>query len=224
MKQLPKIKVKGTLTERTFEILKDAIINLELKPGELIKEEEISKQIGVSRTPIRAAFNRLVYEGLLKIVPGKGTFVAELTEKQVEDLLSVRELLEGLSIELAATLRTEEDLKNMRYILHRQEEALTGEFKSKKVFLDIDSELHNYIAGISQNEYLQKQLSSILMNSRRFLNATTADTFFLEVIREHKELYKYIENQNTEKAKEHMQNHIHNIKMRMIKNLNIQKD
>jgi len=221
MNKLPKIKSKGTLTERTFEILKDAIVNLELKPGQLIKEEEISEQIGVSRTPIRAAFNRLVYEGLLVIVPGKGTFVAELTEKQVEDLLIVRKLLEGLSIELAATLRTEEDLKNIRYLLHKQEEALRGEFKSKRAFLDIDSELHNYIASISKNEYLQKQLSIIIMNSRRFLNATTEDTFFLEVIEEHKELYKYIEDQKPEKAKEYMQKHIDNIKIRMIKSLNI---
>ncbi|WP_077369850.1 GntR family transcriptional regulator [Anaerosalibacter sp. Marseille-P3206] len=221
MNKLPKIKSKGTLTERTIEILKDAIVNLELKPGQLIKEEEIAEQIGVSRTPIRAAIDRLVYEGLLVVIPGKGTFVTELTHKQVDDLLSVRKLLEGLSIELAATLRTEEDLKNIRYLLHKQEEALRGEFKSKKVFLDVDSELHNYIASISKNEYLQKQLSIIIMNSRRFLNATTEDTFFLEVIEEHKELYKCIEDQKPEKAKEYMQKHIDNIKIRMIKSLNI---
>ncbi|OZV13909.1 hypothetical protein CIW83_00250 [Tissierella sp. P1] len=220
MRQLPQIKSKGTLAERTYDILKNAIVELELKPGELITEEDISEQLGVSRTPIRSALNRLLHEELIEMIPGKGTFVAQLTKKQIDDLLSIRELLESLSIQLAATLRTQEDLEKIEYILYKQEQSFTGQFKSQQDFLTFDSEFHCLIAEISQNKYLEKQLLQILNNCRRYLNATTIDIIMPDVLKEHKELYEQIKNQDVEKAKLCMQKHIDNIRTRMIENLN----
>lgn len=215
--KLPEIKSKGTLADRTYVALKNAIINLELKPGQLITEEEISNILGVSRTPIRTAFSNLQHDGLISIIPGKGTFVSEITEKQVEDLMNVRELLEGLSAQLAARERIEEDLENLRYMMYRQEESVKGKYKNIKFYLDIDSEFHKYIASIGKNEYLEKQLSSTLANTRRFLNALTPDTVLEEVLVEHNKLYEYIKKQDEAKAREHMKKHIDNIKTRMIK-------
>jgi DNA-binding GntR family transcriptional regulator len=154
------------------------------------------------------------------MIPGKGTFVAQLTKKQIDDLLSIRELLESLSIQLAATLRTQEDLEKIEYILYKQEQSFTGQFKSQQDFLTFDSEFHCLIAEISQNKYLEKQLLQILNNCRRYLNATTIDIIMPDVLKEHKELYEQIKNQDVEKAKLYMQKHIDNIRTRMIENLN----
>lgn len=217
--KLPEVKFKGTLADRTYIALKNAIIDLELKPGQLITEEEISNELGVSRTPIRTAFSHLQHDGLIKSIPGKGTFVTEITEKQVEDLLSLRVLLEGFSVHLAAKKRTEEDLETLRYMMYRQEETFKGRFKNKKAFLDIDSDFHRYIAKIGGNEYLEKLLSNTIVNTRRFLNATTADTFYEEVIDEHEKIYEYIEMQDEIKAEEYMKWHITNVKVRMLKNI-----
>lgn len=116
-------------------------------------------------------------------------------------------------------MRTEEDLENIRYMLYRQEEAFLGRYKSKKLFLDIDFDFHKYIASISKNEYLEKQLTNILINSRRILNATTIESYFNEVMEEHKKIYNYLEVKDSEKAKEYMKKHIDRIKFRMLENI-----
>lgn len=217
--KLPEVKTKGTLADRTYIALKNAIIDLELKPGQPITEEEISKKLGVSRTPIRTALGHLQHDGLIKVIPGKGTFVTEITEKQVEDLLSIRELLESLAVKLAAKKRTEEDLEALRYIIYRQEDTFRGRFKNKKAFLDIDTEFHGFIGKISRNEYLENQLASVMINIRRFLNATTVDAFFEDVINEHKKIYEYIEMQDESTAEEYMKKHVNKVKIRMLESL-----
>jgi len=112
-------------------------------------------------------------------------------------------------------MRTEEDIENLKFILYKQEETFKGKFKNKKAFLDIDYDFHRYIASISKNEYLERLLSNVLMNSRRFLNASTMEAFLDCVIDEHNMIFECIIIQDEYKAKEYMQKHIDNIKMRM---------
>lgn len=221
MIQLPQIKTAGTLSERTYDIIKSAIIGLYLKPGELITVEDISEQLGVSRTPIRTALNRLIEEGLVEIITGKGTFVTCLTEKQAIDMLSVRELLECYSIQSATILRTDEDLDDLEYLLTKQELLMKGKRISQQDFLTYDSEFHNLISKISKNEYLEKQLCNMYSNSMRYLIASTVENISLIAMDEHRELYEQIKNQDSEKAKLYMQKHMRNIKERIINHLNI---
>ncbi|MDD4781755.1 MAG: GntR family transcriptional regulator [Tissierellia bacterium] len=219
MKQLPHIKTTGTLSERTYEILKSEIVNLELKPGQLITVEDISEQLGVSRTPIRTALNRLIEEDLVEILPGKGTFVTRLIEKDAIDLLNVRGRLECYSIELASILRTTEDLENLEYLINKQELITKGSHRKQQDFLNNDSEFHNTIAKISKNKYLEKQLMQMHTNCMRYLNESTIDYVIYEASEEHIELFEQIKNQNTEKAILYMQKHIENIKNRVIGHL-----
>lgn len=212
-------KITGTLSDKTYEILKNAIIILDLKPGELITVEEISEQLGVSRTPIRTALNRLIGDGLVEMIPGKGTFVNRLSQKQAIDLLNVRELLESYSVKLAAELRTDEDLKELEYMMNRTEFAFSRDFSINEA-LSFDSEFHIAIAKISGNSYLEKQLVNLLENSRRYLNATTFQNMSSHVIAEHRELFEQIKNQDASKAEICIKKHIVNIKNRMINYIN----
>ncbi len=224
MLQLPQIKTTGTLSEKTYEILKKAIIQLELKPGELITVENISEQLGVSRTPIRTALNRLINDGLIEMIPGKGTFVKSLSQKEATDLLNVRELLECYSVKLAAELRTEDDLKQLEYILNKAELTCKRKNKNNQEFLTLDSEFHETIARISSNSYLEKQLSMIVDNCRRYLNATTFEKTIPDVLVEHKELYEQIKKQDILLSEACMKKHITNIKDRMIYYINLNEN
>lgn len=215
MFQLPQIKTTGTLSDKTYEILKTAIIQLEFKPGELITVEEISEQLGVSRTPIRTALNSLINDGLIEMIPGKGTFVRSLSQKEATDLLNVRELLECYAVKLAAELRTEKDLKQLEYLVHRTELAYKRENKNYQEFLTYDSEFHMTIAKVSNNSYLEKQLTIMLDNCRRYLNYTTFEKEVPDAINEHKELFEQIKKQDVSTAELCMQKHIRNIKDRM---------
>lgn len=213
--QLPQIKTTGTLSDKTYEILKNAIIILDLKPGELITVEGISEQLGVSRTPIRTALNRLINDGLVEMIPGKGTFVKKLSQKEAMDLLNIRELLECYSAKLAALSRTDEDLKELEQTMNKTEFAFRSDYSSHEI-LEFDTKFHSTIAKISGNSYLQRQLIVMLDNCRRYLNASTFQFMSEEVIVEHRELFEQIKNQDAEKAEMCVKKHIKNIKNRMI--------
>ena len=84
-----------------FNTLRRASLRGELKPGERLMEIQLANKLGVSRTPIREAIRKLELEGLVLMVPRKGAEVAEITEKNLRDVLEVRCALEELAVQLA---------------------------------------------------------------------------------------------------------------------------
>jgi DNA-binding GntR family transcriptional regulator len=82
--------------------LREAIVGNLMKPGSRLLEIQLSRQLGVSRTPLREAFAQLEREGLVTIVPRVGVFVREVTQKDIDEIYAVRAALEGLAVELAA--------------------------------------------------------------------------------------------------------------------------
>ena len=89
------------LRDVVFNTLRRAILRGELKPGERLMEIQLANKLGVSRTPIREAIRKLELEGLVLMIPRKGAEVAEITEKNLRDVLEVRCALEELAVQLA---------------------------------------------------------------------------------------------------------------------------
>ena len=89
------------LREQVYDIIKNMIVHREIAPGEKINEEQIAKQTGVSRTPIREALCRLDNEKIIEMIPRKGAFVIRQSEETVREVLEIREVLEGLVTRLA---------------------------------------------------------------------------------------------------------------------------
>ena len=85
------------LREVVFENIRKAIIEGVLKPGERLMEIQLSEQLGVSRTPVREAIRMLELEGLVVMLPRKGAYVANISKKDLMDILEVRVGLEGLA-------------------------------------------------------------------------------------------------------------------------------
>lgn len=121
MGTLKKIKENKTLTEQIYDELKSAIIELELKPGEFVTEEYLAEQLGVSRTPLKSAISKLIFEGLMAYEVGKGTYISELTYDQLRNYFQVRQALEPLSVELAKKNCTDAFLKELKDIVAEQE-------------------------------------------------------------------------------------------------------
>ena len=86
------------LRDVVFNTLRQAILRGELKPGERLMEIQLANKLGVSRTPIREAIRKLELEGLVLMIPRKGAEVAEITEKNLRDVLEVRCALEELAV------------------------------------------------------------------------------------------------------------------------------
>ena len=105
------------LRDVVFNTLRKAILRGELKPGERLMEIQLANKLGVSRTPIREAIRKLELEGLVLMIPRKGAEVAQITEKNMQDVLEVRKALEELSVQLACERITPEQVEEMKMAL-----------------------------------------------------------------------------------------------------------
>jgi len=99
-----------SIVDRVYEQLKAMAVSYEFKPGERLNEGELAKRLGVSRTPLREALNRLNTEGFLRFTPGKGFFCRELDAHEIFDLYELRKSIEVASVRLAVKRAKDEDI------------------------------------------------------------------------------------------------------------------
>lgn len=137
----------GSLAQRVYLTLKDAILSLGYAPGEALKKPEICAALGVSRSPVSEAVARLAAEGLVDVIPQSGTFVARFSMEEIREGAFLREALELAAVERVADTITEEQLVLLRRNLRLQEVLVAdGDFAG---FYRTDSEMHELILGFT---------------------------------------------------------------------------
>lgn len=112
-----------TLTERVYSTIKDAILDLKLPPGSPLVEDELARQLGTSKTPVRDALLALERDGLVTKIPYKGTHVAELSLQDAREIFELRAVLEGLAARLAARSFSPRELDEAEKLLDAADEA-----------------------------------------------------------------------------------------------------
>ena len=112
------------LRDVVFENLREAILEGKLKPGQRLMEVQLAEQLGVSRTPIREAIRKLELEGLVVMLPRKGAYVANMSFKDLIDVLEIRASLEGLAASLAAERRRDEDIEELEKLAKEFEQCV----------------------------------------------------------------------------------------------------
>lgn len=132
-----------------YEHLKDRIASIELDHGLFLTEGEIASDLGVSRTPVREAFLRLAGEGLLRLVPKKGAFVPPVSDREMDDVMETRELIEVHCARRVASNGTDigRDLER----LLAEQGKLTGDVEA---FIDCDRRFHDLIVDAAGNNLL----------------------------------------------------------------------
>jgi DNA-binding GntR family transcriptional regulator len=111
------------MTDWVYEEIRGAIVDLRLQPGAPLREAAISTQLGVSKTPVREALGRLEQEGLVETTSFKGAVVSGYSERDLEEIYELRELLEGAAARVAATDATEETRDALRDVIDRSRAA-----------------------------------------------------------------------------------------------------
>jgi GntR family transcriptional regulator, rspAB operon transcriptional repressor len=139
-----------------FQELKKRITLLEYKPGEVLREKEIMEDFDVSRTPVREALIRLEMEGLVRIIPNQGTFVADVSFQQLKDVFEIRSFMVRLTGQLAAARITEGELDEIHERIERMKQT-----HDPKMLMQIDGELHDIINRATKNEALVKILGTL---------------------------------------------------------------
>ena len=111
---------RQNLSSQVYSILKEMIVNHRFHPGVRLNIEQLTKKIGVSRTPVWEAVQRLIQEGLLKSIPNRGVFMSELTPQMAIELYTVRGVLEGLAARLAAQNMDDKTIDKMNKSMKEQ--------------------------------------------------------------------------------------------------------
>jgi DNA-binding GntR family transcriptional regulator len=147
------------LVDDVYERLRDGILSGELPPGTPLRVAALAEQLGVSRSPIREAVQRLAAERLALEEPRRGAVVASISLDELIRLYEVREVLEGLSARLAATRKTPQLVERLKTALTEQEDASAR--VDIPAFRAADLHFHNLIRNAAGNPELQRMLDEI---------------------------------------------------------------
>lgn len=197
------------LRDVVFKTLRRGILTGELKPGERLLEIHLANRLGVSRTPIREAIRKLELEGLVTMIPRRGAEVANITEKNLKDVLEVRGALESLAIELACDRISEEKKEELREQLERVETAVSTE--DAGAIASADVAFHDAIVEASGNLRLTQIVSKLGEQMYRYRFEYLKDTSkHPQILREHRAMYESILDRDKEKAARSVRAHIAN--------------
>ena len=197
------------LRDVMFNTLRRAILRGELKPGERLMEIQLANKLGVSRTPIREAIRKLELEGLVLMVPRKGAEVAEITEKNLRDVLEVRCALEELAVQLACDRIDPERMPQLldaaahfRDILGTADITELGE---------ADEAFHDVIFQATDNRRLIQLLNNLREQMYRYrIEYLKKKECYPQLLEEHAAIIQAIREHDKAKATEITVQHINN--------------
>lgn len=142
---------------RAYNILRIAIKNLVLAPGQTILEREIAEALEMSRTPVREALVRLQTEGILTLIPRKGFNINPIKKNDLKEIYEITESLDGLAVELATTKVTKEDIKYLKKLIILQQEQL--EKNDLYEWSILDDQFHAELINFASNSRLNSVIN-----------------------------------------------------------------
>jgi DNA-binding GntR family transcriptional regulator len=155
-----------TLTEKAYADLEELIVTLKIAPGTAVSEASLSTQLGIGRTPIREALQRLARERLVVILPQRGIFVSEINVKSQLKLLELRRELERLIARSAARRANDEERQRFQEISDGLEQA--ARTNDEVTFMRLDREFNMLSLEAARNEFLSSSMALTHALSRRF--------------------------------------------------------
>jgi DNA-binding GntR family transcriptional regulator len=200
---------RGNVTASVTASLRHAIVTLALKPGEVLDKGAICERLGVSRFPVSEAMARLQGEGLVEILPQRGTLVSRVRIGDVIEFMLIRKALEGEAIRVLMAHRPEGVLEELEACLADQAEAAAR--TDHEMFHNLDVRFHEILFEAMQFLRIRAIIESaranltrgrLLILDRRRLQVTQA---------EHKDIVTAIASGNTAKAVAAMRRHIDNV-------------
>ncbi len=143
------------MAAEVYRVLRQRIFMGDLQPGAQVRPEQIAQELGVSRTPVMEAVNRLAHEELVVLRPSHGTFVSDFSAERVVALFDVRLMMEDFSAERGLQRLTDEDLGRLGHLLDQEERLISG--KTVTDFLAwhrLNRQFHQYCIDLAGNPVL----------------------------------------------------------------------
>jgi len=196
------------LRDIVFENLRQAILEGKLEPGQRLMEVQLAEQLGVSRTPVREAIRKLELEGLVIMLPRKGAYVANVSLKDIIDVLEIRASLEGLAASLATERIRDEELEKLKTIAEEFKQSLVNN-ENIEIQLKKDVEFHECIFNATNNKKLVQLINSLWEQVYRFRVTYVSDVdMSSKILEEHQNILDAISKGDPELAQKYAIEHI----------------
>jgi DNA-binding GntR family transcriptional regulator len=160
----------GNAAETAYAVLREAIVSNALKPGTRLRADDLAKQLGVSKTPVREALRKLQAEDLVTMQPGNALTVKSISEEQLFEIYYTREALEGMAARLAAENAGQIELAKLRAI--HDEMKAPGAAGNLKQFRHLSGEFQLALFRAARNETLYRLLKHLQEQIRQFGGTT----------------------------------------------------
>lgn len=207
------------LTEQTYIVLKDRILTRQLNPKERISVTDIANGLGVSRTPVTDALKRLAAEGLVEIVPRVGTFVTELTARDVAELFDLRLLLESYAIDkIFNNGQVDQILEDIQDSIEIMSRATNEEdYGDYEAFIEGDRQLHLSFIRATKNAHLMAMYTELNVHMHvaraHYINSIENAR---EAHVEHEAIVEAFKTGDPERVKTELSRHITTVKNRIL--------
>ena len=191
--------------EDAYQLLRDRILQGQIKPGERLREASLAEELGVSRTPIREALLRLKNDSLLVHEPNRGMIVSSLDYQAVTELYLVREVLEGTAAGLAAQHASDAEIEALADLLDAQKRQANDPSEASR----LNRVFHRAIYHGAHNRFIIKTLDG-LSQSMSLLGRTTLsiEGRQAQALHEHRAILAEIERRDAAAAEEAARAHI----------------
>lgn len=217
---MKKITQPSSLSEKAYRIIKEEILNGDLKDNEELPEEKLAKALGISRTPLRDALRQLATEGLVIQKKGEPAVVASFSEERSLEYMEIRSLLEVFNLEKISTKITEEHLLKLENNLAEQKQAIINGTYSD--FIEKDRDFHLLLSSFSENSELKDMIQKVNTGVNRafIILSKTVPQSAQPAYEEHLKIFQAIKNKDIIKAKTNMIIHLNNVEKRFLQGWN----
>jgi len=216
VKSPPVKEAQVSLNQKAYTEIRRRILNGELSTETPLSEYQLAEELELSRTPVREAIKRLEREGLVQSIPNRGTFVAELTARDISEIYQVREQLEGFAARIAAETMSDESI-NMLEEEIRVLNTLASEGRLVEI-VDSDIRLHKLIIASTQNSRLIELLGTLDDQMHRVRAVFPQSSQWLEAtLAEHTDIVKAIKARDGGRAEKAMKAHLRSAREYAIK-------
>ena len=199
----------GSVSNRVYEELRNKIISLQISPGQMLIEGQLTEMFGVSRTPVREAIIRLIQEGFLVEDSGR-IYVVSLTLDDIKEIYQVREALEGMAVKIIAEQTNAEFINKLEKI--HQELTVSLHEKKYSQFFNIDGLFHGTIIDAAGNSRIKEIFAKYdaQIGRIRYLTAITPNRMEL-TIDEHRAIITALESNKPDVAEQAVAKHACNV-------------
>jgi DNA-binding GntR family transcriptional regulator len=194
-----------SFADRAYYAIRELIVTLELPPGSVVREPELTERLGIGRTPVREALRRLAQERLVEVFPRRGMFVTKVDVRDLARLCEVRLALEPEAARLAAERATQADLAELRAVLGELDGRRE---RDPRELIDLDERIHRAIYHASHNPYLAETLEEYYTHALRIWMVALARTDIGAAVGGHRSVLEAVVRGDGARAARLMREHV----------------